>query len=167
MYQYSSPLIIWPLILRTLGYPNSFRSNTTIKIFMSTFEHCSFLWFIEILQIAKMATKYKCIVLSIEDKITIYECLDRVSSMREITHEYIWYQQVDCFSTLLETVFIYLFDYPDFWLSEQALVSRVSDNRGSTVATKQWNKQASTKMSSNMVIFRYAWYWSYDEFICV
>ena len=40
------------------------------------------------LQIAKMATKRKCTVLSIEDKITICECLDNRSSKREVTHEY-------------------------------------------------------------------------------
>ena len=32
---YSSPSTIRPLIIRTLGYPNSFKSNTTIKIFIS------------------------------------------------------------------------------------------------------------------------------------
>ena len=35
-----------------------------------------------------MTTKRKCTVLSIEDKITICECLDKGSSKREITHEY-------------------------------------------------------------------------------
>ena len=35
-----------------------------------------------------MATKCKCTVLSIEDKITICECLDKGSSKREITDEY-------------------------------------------------------------------------------
>ena len=35
-----------------------------------------------------MATKRKCTVLSIEDKITICECLDKGSSKREITNEY-------------------------------------------------------------------------------
>ena len=42
----------------------------------------------EILQIAKMTTECKCTVLSIEDKITICECLDKGSSKRETTHEY-------------------------------------------------------------------------------
>ena len=36
-----------------------------------------------------MATKLKCTVLSIEDKITICEFLDKGSSKREITHEYV------------------------------------------------------------------------------
>ena len=36
LYIYSSSLIIRPLIIRTLGYPNSFKSNTTITIFIST-----------------------------------------------------------------------------------------------------------------------------------
>ena len=40
------------------------------------------------MQIAKMATKCKCTILSIEDKITIYKCLDKGSSKREITPEY-------------------------------------------------------------------------------
>ena len=35
-----------------------------------------------------MATKRKCTILSIEDKITICEYLDKGSSKREITHEY-------------------------------------------------------------------------------
>ena len=32
---YSSSLIIQPLIIRTLGYPNSFKPNTTIKRFVA------------------------------------------------------------------------------------------------------------------------------------
>ena len=35
-----------------------------------------------------MTTKHKYAVLFIEDKITIYECLDKRSSKREITCEY-------------------------------------------------------------------------------
>ena len=35
-----------------------------------------------------MTTKHKHIVLSIEDKINIYDCLDKGSSKREITCEY-------------------------------------------------------------------------------
>ena len=42
----------------------------------------------EVLQIAKMTTKHKCTVLSIEDTITICEHLDKGSSKREITCEY-------------------------------------------------------------------------------
>ena len=54
------------------------------------YQHCSFQWFTKILQIAKRATKRKCTVLSIEDKIAICKCLDKLkgSSKREITHEY-------------------------------------------------------------------------------
>ena len=37
---------------------------------------------------AKMITKHKHTVLSIEDKIIIYECLDKGSSKREIACEY-------------------------------------------------------------------------------
>ena len=33
---YSSPSIIQPLIIRTLSYPNSFKSNITIKRFIAT-----------------------------------------------------------------------------------------------------------------------------------
>ena len=33
---YSCPSIIQPLITQTLGYPNNFKSNTTIKIFIAT-----------------------------------------------------------------------------------------------------------------------------------
>ena len=35
-----------------------------------------------------MTTKYKHTVLSIEDKITIYECLEKVSSKSKIACEY-------------------------------------------------------------------------------
>ena len=42
----------------------------------------------EILQITSMTTKSKRTVLSIEDKITICEHLDKGSSKSEIAHEY-------------------------------------------------------------------------------
>ena len=32
--RYSSPSIIWPLIILTLFYPNNFKLNTTIEIFI-------------------------------------------------------------------------------------------------------------------------------------
>ena len=72
-----------------------------------------------------MRTKGKRSVLSIEDKITICEHLDKGSSKSEITWEY----EI--------TVFIY-FMYicliiQTFWLSEQVLVPMGSDNQGSTV----------------------------------
>ena len=65
----------------------------------------------EILQIASMTTKGKCTILSIKDKITICEHLDKGSSKSKITSEY------------KTTVFIY-FMYiwliiQTFWLSEQ------------------------------------------------
>ena len=41
-----------------------------------------------VMQKVKMTTKRKGTVLSIEDKITICECLDKGSSKSEITHEY-------------------------------------------------------------------------------
>ena len=39
-------------------------------------------------QIAKMTANHKCTVLSIEDKLTICECLNNGSSKSEITCEY-------------------------------------------------------------------------------
>ena len=51
-------------------------------------QHCSFQWFKEFFQIAKMTAKHKHTVLSIEDKILSYDCLDKGSSKREIACEY-------------------------------------------------------------------------------
>ena len=51
-------------------------------------QHHGFQWFKEIFQIAKMTTKHKHTVLSVEDKMTIYECLDKGSSTREIACAY-------------------------------------------------------------------------------
>ena len=48
-----------------------------------------------------MPTKHKHPALSIEDKITIYECLDKGSSKREIACEY--FLSISCIS----------FDYPE------------------------------------------------------
>ena len=48
-----------------------------------------------------MPTKHKHPALSIEDKITIYECLDKGSSKREIACEY--FLSISCI----------LFDYPE------------------------------------------------------
>ena len=83
---YSSPSIIQPLIIRTLGYPNSFKPNTTIKRFVA--RSYIFQRFTEILQIANMTTKGKYTVLSIEDKIAICEHPDKGSSKSDIPHEY-------------------------------------------------------------------------------
>ena len=86
-----------------------------------------------------MATKRQCTVLSIEDKITICECLDRGSFKREITHEYdmaSWlFQNSSC-----NCFYLFVLIIRTFWLSEQVLVLRMSDNRGSTVDSfiKMW-----------------------------
>ena len=69
-----------------------------------------------------MTTKYKQTVLSIEDKIAICECLDKGCSKREIACEC-----KICF------MYICLIIIQTFWLSEQVLVPRGSDNWGSTV----------------------------------
>ena len=53
-------------------------------------QHRRFKLFKENFQITKMPTKHKHPALSIEDKITIYECLDKRSSKREIACEYFY-----------------------------------------------------------------------------
>ena len=64
-----------------------------------------------------MTTKSKYTVLSIEDKITISEHLDKGSSKSEIAHEY------------KITVFIYfMYICFDYRLSEQVLVPMELDN---------------------------------------
>ena len=75
-------------------------------------------------QIVKMTTNHKCIVLSIEDKITTSECFDKGSSKSDIACEdKITVLSVSC-------VFIWL---SKLWLSEQVLIPKGSDNQGSTV----------------------------------
>ena len=53
----------------------------------------------------KVTTKHKCTVLSIEDKITISEHLDKGSSKSEIACEY---------KIMFYLFHVYLFDYPNF-----------------------------------------------------
>ena len=62
----SSPWLSEHLVIQTV--------SSQIPQSKYLYQHCSFHWFTEI------ATKRKCTVLSIEDKITICECLDKGSS---------------------------------------------------------------------------------------
>ena len=112
------------MIIQTLGYLNSYKSNTianqniysNITVFNGLQKN---------LQITKMTTNYKCTVLSIEDKIVVCECLDKEYFKREITCEY----KIIILIYFMHICLIIL----TFSLSEQVLVPRGSDNRGSTV----------------------------------